>query len=398
MKHALRQMFDPPPVTLVPGTRGDLLTFSMRRVADLVAYCGNYEFEDVIAAVSGADRVEPTRLDLTEFQRKIYKTLNLATSDPGLALRMTPKFGGMRLKTNYELFIAFFNNPYEVFALQSVPNWRECCRNAVCVINEVWEGQIPEYLLKSLANFDRIYLSSNPTESVARITGRPCHYLPLCADTVALSPFPESPTRSIDVLGIGRRSATTHAALLALARERGLFYYYDTIRATSVVNAEKQLTFSVIDTVEHRFKLASLLKRSRYFLANRARANEPDAAVADEMSARFFEGAAAGTIMLGLPPSSGPYLSLFDWPDAVVEIPFDEPDIGSVMADLNADVDRSVRIRRTNMTQALLRHDCAHRLRVILDDAGLPSPPALLAREALLEQLADRVQNEPIAA
>jgi hypothetical protein len=44
--------------TLVPGSGGSVLQLSMRRVHDLVAFCAPYEFEDVVASVSGADRVE----------------------------------------------------------------------------------------------------------------------------------------------------------------------------------------------------------------------------------------------------------------------------------------------------------------------------------------------------
>jgi hypothetical protein len=274
MGQILKQIVGPPPVDLVAGARGDILLFSMRRVADLAAYCQQYEFEDVIAEATGADRAEPTRLELVEFQRKVYKTLRLATSSAPFARRVAPKLGGLRLDKTYDLFLPVFNNPFEVHALSAIPNWRKHCRYAACVITEAWEASLPGYLLESLAEFDHIYTSSNPVESVARITGRPCSYLALCVDALAFCPYPNPPARSLDVLGIGRRSQVTHDALLRLARERGLFYYYDTIRMTSgVTDAARQVTFSVANAAEHRFKLASMLKRSRYYLASRARAN-----------------------------------------------------------------------------------------------------------------------------
>jgi hypothetical protein len=43
---------------LVPGRGGDVLLLSMRRLADLVAFCLQYELEDVVAEVTGADRVD----------------------------------------------------------------------------------------------------------------------------------------------------------------------------------------------------------------------------------------------------------------------------------------------------------------------------------------------------
>lgn len=397
MRQILKQIVGAPAIELVHGASGTILLMSMRRVAALAANCLQYEFEDVMGDVSGADRVEPTRLELAEFERRVYKALRNVTSSP-LARQATTRLGGLRLNKTYDLFVPVFNDPFELFALSQVPNWRKHCRYAACVITEAWENTLPEYLLETLSEFDHVYLSSNPVESVARISGRPCSYLPVGIDALSFCPFPSPAVRGIDVVGIGRRSEETHAALLTLARERGYFYYFDTIRMTSgVADAGRQLTFSVINPAEHRFKLASMLKRSRFFLASRARANEWQLAHMDEISGRFFEGAAAGTIMIGEPPRSGKYLELFDWPDHVVATPFNAPNIGETIAELEADPERCVRIRRTNMVSALRRHDWAYRCRQILTDAGMPAPAGLLARESRLRELADVVQAAEIA-
>ncbi|HWA75708.1 MAG TPA: glycosyltransferase [Polyangiaceae bacterium] len=398
MREILKQIVGAPAIELVPGASGDILLLSMRRVAALAANCMQYEFEDIIVDTSGADRAEPTRLELSEFERRVYKALHKATVPPQVAKLATTQLGGLRLNKTYDLFLPVFNDPYELFALSQIPNWRKHCRYAACLITEAWEAMLPKYLLETLSEFDHIYLSSNPTESVSKITGRPCSYLPLGIDALGFCPYPNPPARAIDVLGIGRRSPETHAALLALARERGFFYYFDTIRMTSgVADAGRQLTFSVLNSAEHRFKLASMLKRSRFFMASRARANEWQSAHLDEMSGRFFEGAAAGAIMIGEPPRSGKYLELFDWPDAVVRTPFDAPHIGETIAELEADPERCVRIRRNNMVNALLRHDCAHRYHQILNDAGIAAPPGLLSRERRLRELADIVRDANIA-
>lgn len=397
VREILRQSFDTPPVRLVPGTRRDTLVFSMREVADLPAYCVTYEFEDLVVEMTGADRVGPSRLEAVEFQRRLYKAFYAVARSPALPMSLTPRLGGLRLDKDYELFVALFNSPYEVFALRSVPDWRARCRRAVCVLTEAWESDLPEYLLRSLQDFDQVYLAANPVSAVARMTGRPCSYLPLGVDTLALCPYPRPPARSIDVLGIGRRSAVTHQKLLDLACHRGLFYYYDTVRTNSVANAALQVTFSVIEPREHRLKLANLLKRSRYYLASKARINEESAAQADEVSSRFFEGAAAGTIMIGDPPSSGPYLELFDWPDVVIPAPFDDGEIGDRIAALDADPERCSRIRSHNMIQALRRHDWVYRLRRILEESQLPVPDAVPRREAELLRRASHIQDTEVA-
>lgn len=387
-----------PAVEFVAGAHGEALVFSMRRVADLVAYCMNYEFEDVMVAAMGADRVDAVRLDATELERRIYKVLHRVTGSAGAALKLTPHLDARPPKKQYELFVAVFNHPYEVFALRAIAPWRQMCRRAVCVLTEVWDDNLPAYLLQSLGDFDHVYVSSNSVDAVAKLSGRPCSYLAYSVDAIQMCPFPKPPMRSIDVLGIGRRSAVTHEALIRQARERGLFYYYDTTRTKAVANAALQITFSVMNAAEHRLKLATLLKRSRYYLASRARANETDLAdKIDDISGRFFEGAAAGAIMLGDPPRTGPYLSLFDWPDAVVKMPFDQPEIAAVIEQLDADPERCVRIRRENMINGLLRHDGVHRLRKILEDAALPIPEGVLVRERRLRELADAVRTQPIA-
>jgi hypothetical protein len=398
MLEILKQVLGRPPLELVPGQGGDVLLLSMRRVADLAGYCLQYEFEDVIADVTGADRIEPVRLELNEFERRWYRAVYTLTSSAPLALNATPKLGGLRLERTYDLFLPIFNHVFEIFALNAIPNWRERSRKAVCIISEALEGQLPPYLLETLGQFDKVYLSSNPVASMERITGRACSYLPLSVDALRFSPYPNPPQRGIDVLGIGRRSQATHTALMRLAREQGLFYYYDTVRTSPrVSDAGKQITFSVMDPAEHRFKHASLLKRSRYYLASRARANEAGIAELDEISARFFEGAAAGAIMIGEPPTTGKYLTLFDWPDVVVRTPFDAPDIGDVIAELDRDPERCSQIRRSNMLNALQRHDCGYRLRTMLEDLGLPIPPKLLAREARLREIIDIVREAPVA-
>jgi glycosyl transferase family 1 len=382
-------------IDFVPGSRqGNVLTFSMRRVATLVAYCTLYEFEDVIAKETGADRIEPASVDGLEFLRKVYKVARAVTRSPALASRLVPRPGALRIEKDYELFFPIFNNPYELFALHAIPAWRERCRFAACFISEVWQQLLPEYLIETLASFDCIYLGvTQPIDDVARITGRPCTYLPLATDALRFSPYPDLPARTIDVCGIGRRSAVTHEALLSLARERGLFYYYDTVSAAPhVVNPGRQTTFNVSNAAEHRLLLANLLKRSRYFIANRARANEPEVTRGvEEIAGRFFEGAAAGAVMLGDPPRTDTFQALFDWPDAVVPVPVDAPAIAETIAQLDRDRDRVDRIRRANVTNTLLRHDWVHRLRTIFEAARLAPTAGMAAREADLRALARQV-------
>ncbi len=280
--------------------------------------------------------------------------------------------------------------------LNAIDGWRRRCGFAVCYLGEAWEHLLPVYLLELLRDFDHVFVGvRGASESIARITGRPCSYLPMGVDTLGFCPFPRRPARTIDVCGLGRRSVVTHAALLDLAQRTGFFYYYDTIRSNPYRGLSAQMTFRVSDHREHRLLLANLLKRSRYFIVNRAWADEPVRTRGrDEIAARFYEGAAAGAVLLGNPPDTEDFRAQFGWPDAVVPIPFDAPNVAEVIAELDADPVRTADIRKANVANALLRHDWAYRLRAVLQAAGLPPTRRMLARESRLAQLAAEVAGE----
>lgn len=387
-----------PAASFVPGAEGSVLQLSMRRVHDLVAFCAPYELEDVAREVTGADRLEITRYDLVELARRVYKMGRLAMRSRRLARLLVPGLAEPELRREYELFLPVFNNAFELFGLAAVPDWRARARKAVCLICEMWLNDIPEYLLELLSDFDQVFIAvQNPVPEVARLVGKPCEYLPYAADVLRFSPWPDPPPRSIDVCNLGRRSAVTHGALLALAGARKLHYYYDTVRASGP--GGKQLTFHVGNAAEHRMLLASLLQRSRYFVAYRARVNEPEQTEGrEEISGRFYEGIAAGAVLLGEPPRSAEFARQFDWPDAVLPLPFDSPDVGEVLARLDADPERIARASRNNVAHAASRHDWLHRLERVFRSVGIEPSPGMRARGTALERIAAQALGGGAAA
>jgi len=377
-------------VEWVPRRDSNLLLLSLRQVEDVVAYCAQYEFEDVISSVADADMAAPRTLRGVELSRKAYKLVRYASGSRRLAKALVPSLAARPLEKDYELFLPVFSHPYQLFSLSCVPGWRKRCRKAACFIVEAWDHMLPGYLLELLSEFDHVFIAAQHViGTVSKMIGRPCSYMPQGVDALRFSPWPDPPPRSIDVCNIGRRSPVTHEKLLEAARQRRIFYYYDTIKP-----AASQVTFHVSNGPEHRLLLANLLKRSRYFIANRARANQPEMIRGrDEIAGRFFEGVAAGAVVLGDPPGIDEFRERFDWPDAVVPMPFDAPDVAKRIEELDADPARQARIRKDNVANALLRHDWVHRLRTILESVGVAPPPRMLAREARLRSLADEVRR-----
>jgi hypothetical protein len=371
--------------------QGNVLLLSQRRIADVVAYCQAYEFEDVFAAVTEAQRIDATDLPALEFSRRVYKLASLVSRSPRFARQLVPHpRNKVALERDFELFFPIFTLSYELYSLAMIPNWRQRCQKAACFITEVRSESLPEYLFELLSAFDHIFIgSSGSVKEVARLTGRPCTYLPLAVDVPRFTPASVDQPRPIDVCNIGRRSPVTHQALLDDAERRQGFYYYDTVAASGT--DLKHRTFRVDSPHEHRRMLATLLKHSRYFIANRSYVNIPEfAAGGDEISARFYEGAAAGTVMIGEAPRSEEFKQQFDWPDAVIQVPFDSPDIVRILADLDGDPGRLRAVRCNNIREAARRHDWLHRIRVVFDTLGLTPTEKMRARAQRLDQIASQ--------
>jgi Glycosyl transferases group 1 len=367
----------------------NVLLLSQRRVADLAAFCLAYEFEDTFAAVTDAQRIDVTDFPALEFSRRAYKLARRAIRSPRLARQLSPPpRTKVVLERDFDLFFPVFSHTFELYSLATIPNWRQRCNKAACFISEVWSDMLPEYLLELLSGFDHIFIGHrHPVKDVARITGRPCTYLPLAVDVPRFAPLSCAQPRPIEVCNLGRRSPITHQALLDDAQRRHSFYYYDTVAASGA--DLKNRTFRVDNPYEHRLKLATLLKHSRYYIANRSYVNKPEfTAGRDEVSARFYEGAASGTVMIGEAPRTEEFKRQFDWPDAVIHVPFDSPDIDRILARLNSDPERLQAVRRNNVRHAAQRHDWLHRILAVFDTLGLAPTLKMQARAKRLEQIA----------
>jgi len=254
----------------------------------------------------------------------------------------------------------------------------------MCWVDDVWAGELYKLKghLKLLSKFDYVLLNcSGSIEPVKDVIQRPCFYMLPGIDTIRFCPYPNPPLRSIDVYSMGRKSMITHQALLKMAEQRRIFYIFDTICQMETLYPR-----------QHRSLIANIAKRSRYFVANTAKIDKRcETHGQSEIGFRFFEGAASGTIMIGEPPENRTFRKHFDWPDAVIHVPYDTVDIARILADLDSQPERLAEIRKNNVVQSLLRHDWVYRWRSILDMVGLKPRPALIAREERLKKLVEDV-------
>jgi hypothetical protein len=356
-----------------------VLLFSMRNIARHVARCGDYEFEDVITSCDDTDVLAPC---------PATPVVNRIVRHAGRMLGREPLIdGAVNVDEKYDLFFAFCRNASDLRFLKRITGLHENCRQSVCVISELWPNKIPEVRehLKVLGRFDHVLTNLQTSVGpIEKATGRPCHFLPSGVDALRFAPFPESPARSIDVYSMGRRPAEEHRALLASAERGGMFYVYDTTA-----------NFDVIDPLEHRILLANLIKRSRFFITYPAKFDVPaETGGTEEMGARYYEGAAGGAVMIGMPPRCAAYDDSFGWRDAVIPTPDDPKQIVCLVAELEAQPQRLAQIRRNNVTNSLRRHDWAYRWREILDHVGLSVTESLVEREAQLNSTASLVSAD----
>lgn len=359
-----------------PGPR--ICVFSQRHLQRLVSRCAEYEFEDLICQVDDVELLVPEPLRSFVIGQKIANQLARHICVASL----NPSIRKLRLNKKYDLFIAICQFPSDLLSINAIEGWRECCRTSFCWLAELWACNLHRWKghLKILSKFDYVILPcSGSIQGVQDEIRGTCIYMPPGIDTIRFCPYPNSPHRCIDVYSMGRKSPVTHQALLKMAEQRKIFYIYDT--------SERMKTHFPLD---HRILVANIAQRSRYFVANAPKIDQSfETHGQTGLSYRFLEGAASGTVMIGEARPNKDFTEHLNWPDAVIHVPFNEPNIAAVLADLDSQPDRLKKIRKNNVVQSLLRHDWVYRWRSILDMVGLEPRPALVEREKRLKELAE---------
>lgn len=357
--------------------------FSQRNLQGLVSRCNDYEFEDVVYTIDDVDLLAPQPYSFFSVGQKITNRLARHAS----VISINPGIRNQQIAKNYDLFIMKCLFLRDLISLNALKGWRQRCRTAVCWIMESWVSELHKSKahLKILSQFDYVLINcSASVQPIQDIIQRPCSYIPPGVDAIQFSPYPDPPVRCIDVFNLGRRSAVTHEILLKMAEQRKIFYFYDTINK--------------LDTScpsQHRQLIANIAKRSRYFFVNTGKIDlSSETGKQAEIGPRFFEGIAAGTIMLGDYPQTDAFRNNFDWSDAVISMPFDAENIEEILADLDSQEERLEKVRKNNVIQTLLRHDWVYRWKAILNIVGFEPRPALIAREKQLKELADKVQKD----
>ncbi len=357
---------------------------TMRSISREVFQGGLYEAQDVLAETDNVDLIDLQPGRGFRLRDRWQRRLLFRGVLPSLAY-VNPGLQSVQLAQDYDVFIAVCNNAWDLMYVNAIDGWKERCKTSVCWLDEIWAADIPACrdVLRGLRKFDHVFLNSLSTVGpLSDFLNKQCHPLPVGTDTIRFSPFPNPPDRSVDVYSIGRRWEGVHRALLRAVSEGDLFYVYDSYQAMAKMEP--------IDFKQHRDLFANMAKRSKYFIVSPAKINRPEETGGQvEIGYRYFEGAAAGAVMVGQVPDCEAFRVWFPGPDAVVEIRPDGSDALDVLANLDANPGRVRAISRRNAAEFLLRHDWIHRWKRIFQLSGIEPSPGMTAREERLKGLAN---------
>jgi Glycosyl transferases group 1 len=365
------------------------LIASQRRLRPSVPYASGYEFEDIVCAIDDADLLELEQVERAPSNKLTRKVASKIDRQFGLRISRSPRIKRIAVQSDYELFVARIMSPSEIPILSFIDGWQEKCRKKVLWIEELWPPMLAyPTMFRALADFDHIFVAHVPTvaplEALVRV---PCSFISPAVDALRFCPVPDPPVRRIDFMSMGRRSERTHEVLFEGSLSNPAFHYiFDTARLTEFTGRGGH--------TDHRELMASLIKRSKFFLSDRAKVDAPDQTAGSHVfGPRFFEGIGGGAVLVGEPPDCDTFRSYFDWPDAIVPMPHGSTEPFEIMTELVKDKGRMNRVHQANILNALERHDWLNRWKQILDTVEMMPAQGFEVRREQLKSRAELVRQ-----
>lgn len=269
-----------------------------RDVYRLVSYGMILDFEDAVCRLSNADLVP---VPLYSRRGQLHAVLR------GHPLRSVSAPA-----PRYDACLLVAMGRHWLPGLTFIRSLRTICKKIIVYLFDAWVGDLPAIVKyhRVWELVDDLFVSfDHAVQPYA--SALPCgvHYLPQAVEPRWF--YGARASRPIDVLSVGRRLEAVHKTLLAMSREREMLYQYQTHAAPLA-----------IDFYENQELVGTLCRASRLHVSwsvaatNAARRTEGSA-----VTARWFESAASGGVVVGLAPMSPEFGRLFPYPDFVHEIP-----------------------------------------------------------------------------
>jgi hypothetical protein len=343
--------------------------------------CGAYEFEDVLCAAFPGTKLYAPRLSPSVWSRLKIRTRFAQTGSFGGILDNVFAIEEM---DEHEALLVVIRGVRDLALLGAMKNWRRKSRYAICWLDELWVEEIPQLRgkLRVLEQFDVVVSTQYYTAEKLRedLKSPDVMYLPPGVDTLEFAPVMEPSLRPIDITNLGSIADATHKSMLEYAKQIEGFYFFDSQKGRFEARAPS----------EHRFRYASILKRSKYFVCHFAKMRREGPPGQLEFGSRYIEGLAAGCVLLGSQKSTPAFDMFLGWEDAVIEMPFECANVPEILRSLDLQADRLREISTGNVRQSLEGHDHAHRWRAIVDRLGLSEDYHMSRRQ---EELARKLNE-----
>ncbi|MDH3301364.1 MAG: glycosyltransferase [Acidimicrobiia bacterium] len=354
--------------------------------ADQLAYSAWSEAENVLVEVGGA------RLGLLDVHRHHPRVKLRRVAGRGLrriagSHRVLPARSDGLLEPldvrpgEADHLILMAHGAWEVPLVERLGRLRRSAKTISVWMPEVWPSELDDRLAyEGYDMVDHVFVGIR--EVVDRfaelVPNADVHCLPPAVDVVTFGgPDPE-PNRNIAVLGIGRREPTQHRRILEWAAANQELYLYDTLDGKAV------------SWRQHRDAVANWYRQSRMAVCNYGKHDRPqEIGGLRIVPGRLFEGLAAGSILIGMPPDEENQRQLVG--EVVVEST--ETTELETLLDKYNDPESGRRMRLRNASLAARRHDWAHRWRDVFQILDLPQPAGLDERLDLLTCRADEIDN-----
>ena len=372
--------------------RSKVLIVSQRDRADgfgrQPGYVAFIEAEDVLAACADADLIllkESLGQVGVRARRAVgrgaRRALRTDRSVPTSPMRTWTSAALRPPHDHYDVAVFIGYTEWDLPLLEAVRNLHRLADKVIVWFPEVWSTELndPRLHHEPFGMADSIFVGmKQATVKLDEIAAPAVHHVPPAVDVTRFA-APGGEARPIDVLGIGRRDAGLHRALVEWSRKTHKLYLYDTTTGNQVP-----------DTVAHRENLGDTYRRSNIAITNYAKYGMPEITGDErETPGRIWEGLASGALMVGFPPDEELQRELIG-ECVVVDLPQNPSAAVEVIHQLNLGSHEAQRHRQVQL--ALRHHDWVHRWIKIFELSGLPVPDGLSLRRRQLEAMADRYE------
>lgn len=215
-------------------------------------------------------------------------------------------------------------------------------------------ARLARHELRNLQKLERIFAPTGLTiDEQEDFFGVPFTYVPIGVDAVKFGSAGQN--RHIDVNGYGRQppALSNYFSDAMNSRESDFFYHF----------TGHQRHAAVIDPMRHRKHFWKLLSRSKVALAYAPEAYDPHGRFdCSFVGQRWFESIAAGCVVVGRRPSAPDCIALFNWTDALIDLPEEPREAFDAVLRLLDDPERLARCSQRNHREALKQHDWRHRI------------------------------------